>query len=109
MQPLKGPNNQRASDQAREVATKEAAEVLQTLGTGPAGLTEAEAATRLEQYGPNAVAREKQHGWLQRFYLAARNPLVILLTVLAILTFATADSKSDVLGGCVMLGMVVLG
>ena len=59
-----------------------------SLGTSPAGLTEEEAAARLEQYGPNEVGREKHEGWLQRLYVAARNPLVILLTVLAILSFA---------------------
>ena len=68
--------------------------VLQRLGTSPAGLTEEEAAARLEKYGPNEVAHEKQQSWLQRLYIAARNPLVILLTVLAILSFATGDFRA---------------
>ena len=38
-----------------------------------------------------------------------RNPLVILLTVLAILTFATAESPATIAGGVLMLVMVVLG
>ena len=75
------------------------------LGTAPTGLTEAEAAERLEKYGPNQVAREKKQSWPHRFYTAARNPLVILLTVLAILSFATNDFRA----GTVMLLMVVLG
>ena len=82
---------------------------MQSLGTSPAGLTEAEAEARLAQYGPNEVGQEKKHGWLQRLYIAVRNPLVILLTVLAIVTFATAESSSDYIGGSVMLAMVVLG
>ena len=87
MPALTNPNNSSLSDLARDAATKDSAEVLRLLGTSPAGLTEEEAAARLEQYGPNEVGREKHEGWLQRLYIAARNPLVILLTVLAISLF----------------------
>ena len=84
---------------------RESSEVLEQLGTSPAGLTEEEAAERLERYGPNEVAAEKQQGWLQRLYVAGRNPLVILLTVLASVSFATQDFRA----GTVMLLMVGLG
>jgi len=106
---LNNSNNQRAADFVREAATREISEVLQSLGTSPNGLTEAEAAVRLEQYGPNEVAHERRHEWLHRLWIAVRNPLVILLTILAILTFATAESSSDYAGGVVMLVMVFLG
>jgi Mg2+-importing ATPase len=46
---------------------------------------------------------------LHRLWTAVRNPLVILLMILAILTFATAQSSSDYAGGVVMLAMVILG
>ncbi len=105
MPALTSPNNSSQSDLARDAANKDSAEVLRLLGTSPAGLTEEEAAARLEQYGPNEVGREKHEGWLQRLYIAARNPLVILLTVLAIVSFATGDLGA----GTVMLLMVVLG
>src|SRR5580765_5006054 len=88
-----------------EASSKAGAEVFQMLGSTPAGLTEAEAAERLQKYGPNEVASEEKHGWWHRLYTAARNPLVILLTVLAILSFATGDFRA----GTVMLLMVVLG
>jgi Mg2+-importing ATPase len=102
---LTSPNNSSLSDLARDAATKDSVEVLRMLGTSPAGLTEEEAAARLEQYGPNQVGREKHEGWPQRLYLAARNPLVVLLTVLAILSFATGDMRA----GTVMLLMVGMG
>ena len=105
MPALTSPNNTSQSDIARDAATKDSAEVLRSLGTSPAGLSEEEAAARLEQYGPNEVGREKHEGWFQRLYIAARNPLVILLTVLATLSFATGDARA----GVVMLLMVVLG
>src|SRR5664280_464235 len=92
-------------DPLREAAAQEIPAVLESLGTTPNGLTEEEAAARLERYGPNEVAREKKQGHLRRLYLAGRNPLVILLTVLAILSFAADDFRA----GTVMLLMVILG
>src|SRR6267142_5547279 len=88
-----------------EASAKPSADVLQMLVTSAAGLSEAEAAARLKKYGPNEVASEEKHGWWHRLYTASRNPLVILLTVLAILSFATGDFRA----GTVMLLMVVLG
>ncbi len=97
--------NQKVSDPVREAAMEEVSAVLQRLGTSPLGLTEAAAAERLESFGLNEVAHEKQQSWLQRFYIAARNPLVILLIILATLSYATGDFRA----GTVMLLMVVLG
>jgi P-type Mg2+ transporter len=108
MAAVKNSNGGQASDHVNEAAIKDVSEVLQTLGTSSAGLTEAEAAERLEKYGPNEVAQEKKHGWLGRLWTAVRNPLVILLAVLVIITFATAEERSDYIGGFVMLAMIVL-
>ncbi len=108
MADLKNSTNQKANDFVHDAAMEEASAVLQRLGTSPAGLSEAEASARLEKYGPNEVAQEKQHGWLRRLWIASRNPLVILLTILAIFTFATAADTSDYIGGSVMLVMVLL-
>lgn len=85
----------------------ESAGVLHALDTSLIGLTEKEAAARLEKFGPNEVAREKRHGWLQRLYLAARNPLVILLTALSIISFVAP--QGDAITGGIMLVMVILG
>ncbi|MGA9777450.1 MAG: magnesium-translocating P-type ATPase [Verrucomicrobiia bacterium] len=102
-------NGQRPADLLRDAANGEITEVLQRLNTSSAGLSEAEVAERLEVFGPNEVAQEKKHGWLQRLWVAVRNPLVILLSVLAIFTFATAADVTDTIGGWVMVAMVVLG
>ena len=99
MADLKNSTNPKAADFVHDAAVEEASAVLQGLGTSLSGLSEAEAAARLEKYGLNEVAHEKQQSWLQRFYIAARNPLVILLTVLAILSYATGDFRA----GTVML------
>lgn len=88
-----------------EAAHKSADEVFEMLGASAAGLSEKEAAARLEEHGPNEVAYERKENWLQRLWVAARNPLVILLTVLAILSYSTGD----VAAGTIMMLMVALG
>ena len=109
MADLKNSTNHKASDFIHDAAMEESSAVLQRLGTSLAGLSEEEASARLGKYGLNEVAHERQQSWLYRLYIAARNPLVILLTVLAILTFVTAETRSDYFGGVVMVAMVVLG
>jgi P-type Mg2+ transporter len=86
-------------------ARKSGEEVFEMLGTSSVGLSEEEAATRLEDHGPNEVAYERKEGWVHRLYTAARNPLVILLTVLAILSYSTGDFAA----GTIMMLMVALG
>jgi Mg2+-importing ATPase len=85
------------------------AEVFCELKTGAAGLTQEEAQRRHEEYGPNVVAHEHHFTRLRLFVKACLNPLVILLSVLAIIEFATAESTSDVVSGVLMVIMVVLG
>ena len=104
---LNNSTNQKTSDLVHEAAMEETAAVMQRLRTSPSGLTEAEAATRLEIHGPNEVAHERQQSWLYRLYIAARNPLVILLTILAIISFVAP--QGDVVTGIIMLVMVGLG
>jgi Mg2+-importing ATPase len=96
---------ERTADLVRDAAVKDTSETLQRLGTSPEGLSEEEAAERLEVFGPNEVAHVRKHEWLHRLWVAVRNPLVILLTVLATLSYLTDDFA----GGTVMLVMVVLG
>ena len=105
MPAVKYPDGQSVSDLMHDAATKDVAELWQRINTGPAGLSDEEAAERLEVFGPNEVAQEAKHTWLRRLWTATRNPLVILLTVLAILSYATDDFA----GGTVMMLMVVLG
>jgi P-type Mg2+ transporter len=90
-------------------ASLAAPEVLSELGSGLQGLTEEGAQRRLEEYGPNVVAHEDRFTRLRLFVKACLNPLVILLSVLAIVSFATAETTSDIVSGTLMVVMVVLG
>jgi magnesium-transporting ATPase (P-type) len=88
-----------------ESAYLEKEDVFIKLKTSPGGLTKTEAEERLVKQGPNAVAMEKQRGWLWRLFKATRNLLVILLAILATVSFATGDFS----GGTVMTLMLMLG
>jgi Mg2+-importing ATPase len=105
MHAVKDPNGDRTAELVHDAATKDVAETLQRLKTSPNGLTDEEAADLLEVFGANEVAYEKKENWLSRLWVAARNPLVILLTVLAILSYSTGDSAA----GTIMMLMVALG
>jgi Mg2+-importing ATPase len=80
--------------------------VLRNLQTSKQGLSEDEAAHRLRTDGPNSVAQEAHYRKLILLGKAIVNPLVILLMVLATLSYLTDDSPRAAI---VMLAMVVLG
>jgi Mg2+-importing ATPase len=103
--PAAGAPDARALGQALLTAAQdEPAAALARLQSQADGLDGAEAARRLARDGPNEVAHEPPlPGWLHlwRCYL---NPFNVLLTVLAVLSFLSADSKATVVIA-VMVGL----
>src|SRR5260370_14563060 len=87
-----------------ESARKDSEELLRDLRTALGGLTEEEANERARTVGPNEVAQEKPQGWPIRLLRIIRNPLVILLSILSAVSFATGDARA----GTVMAMMVGL-
>ena len=94
----------RVSPAVIDAAGKGGEELLQSLRTTAAGLTQTEAEERARTTGPNEVAQERQQGWFLRLMKIIRNPLVVLLATLSAVSFATGDARA----GTVMAGMVVL-
>ncbi|MGA2796188.1 MAG: magnesium-translocating P-type ATPase [Thermoguttaceae bacterium] len=88
-----------------EVAQNPANVVLGKLQTNENGLSEEEAQERLEKYGPNVIAQEQRLGRLKLLGHACMNPLVILLLILAVVSYLTGDAGA----GTVMIIMVFLG
>src|ERR1700730_4437718 len=87
-----------------EAARKNGEELLRDLRTSLEGLKQAEAEERARTTGPNEVAQERKQGWPVRLLKIIRNPLVILLTTLSAISFATGDARA----GSVMAIMVAL-
>ena len=95
----------RVSPVLLEAASADVAEVYSKLQTSPAGLTDEQAEERRAEHGPNVVVQENRFGWLGLLLHALVNPLVILLLVLAVVSFGTGDNRA----GTVMICMVILG
>jgi P-type Mg2+ transporter len=87
-----------------DAARKGNDELLGELRTSQNGLTQGEAEERARTSGLNEVAQEKPQGWFLRLLKMVRNPLVILLTALSTISFATGDVRA----GTVMALMVAL-
>jgi Mg2+-importing ATPase len=79
--------------------------MLKELGSQPGGLSEAEADSRLKRVGTNEIAREKRQSALMRLLSNVKNPLVLLLLALGVLSYLTGDQRATV----VIFVMVVLG
>jgi len=79
--------------------------VLEQLKTTHDGLSQAEIKARVEQYGPNEVARERRKTVLMRLWDNFKNPLVILLVVLGVISYLTEDIRAAV----IIFLMVILG
>lgn len=86
-----------------DIARSEANEVLQQLGNPGDGLDETEASERYGKYGPNEIAQEKYH-WPKQLLKAALNPFILLLAVLALISYLTDDLR----GAIVMASMVAV-
>jgi len=86
-------------------ATIPAEQVLLNLNTNLNGLTQMEVESRQDQYGLNEIATEKKHTWLYELWGNIKNPLVILLIILGIISFATGDKRAAV----IIAFMVILG
>jgi Mg2+-importing ATPase len=82
--------------------------VLRNLSSSPDGLDEAAVEQRLGQYGPNEVAAERRRSVPARLLDNVKNPLVILLLVLALVSYLTQDIRAAVIIGLMVLLGVVL-
>ncbi len=91
-----------------ESAQSEGGAILDQLNTNLNGLSEAEVETRLEQFGPNEVAKEKRQTALMRLVENVKNPLVILLAALGVISYLTGDIRAAVvIAVMVLLGIVL--
>ena len=98
-------NGLQISKKLVDASRADAAIALAQLNTTTNGLSPQEVETRLEEYGPNVVAKEKRQTWLMRLWDNVKNPLVILLIMLGVISFLTGDLRATI----IILLMVVLG
>jgi P-type Mg2+ transporter len=106
----------RVSPVLLETAAEDGDAVLGRLQTSSAGISDEEAERRRQQYGRNMVVPGSHYGHLALLGRAMVNPLVILLLVLATVSFLSEvlhdpdhPEEWDLRAAIVMVLMVVLG
>lgn len=70
------------------------AALLQQVGASSDGLSSAEAAARLTQFGPNLIHGERKRALVLQFLAKFRNPLVIILLIASALSAVTGEVVS---------------
>ncbi len=101
--------HERSDIQVSKIVTEssrmDVSQLYETFQTRGQGLSELEAKQRLVTDGPNVLAKDQRTGIGQLIMHSIVNPLVILLAVLAGISFATGDFRA----GTVMTIMILLG
>ncbi len=101
----RNPQQIEVSKIAIEAATLDVSGLYKRFATRPEGLTAEEARKRLSEHGPNALTEDHRLGIGRLLGHAFINPLVILLAVLAGVSFATGDFRA----GSMMSLMIAIG
>jgi Mg2+-importing ATPase len=86
---LSGGNHAPFSDQLLEKARVNVDTALKDLESRLSGLSTAEVEARIKRDGLNEIGREKRPSPLMRLWDNVKNPLVILLTALGVLSYLT--------------------
>ena len=84
-------------------------QAMEKLETQRQGLTGAEAARRLEQYGPNALLEQKRKTVLQVFLEQFKDLLVVILIVAALISMASGNVESTIVIFAVLILNAILG
>jgi Mg2+-importing ATPase len=87
------------------ISRAEPAEAVNLLGSRNSGLTDSEAELLTGKYGPNIAVKEKRQSALFRLADNVKNPLVVLLSILGLVSYFTGDMR----GTIVIFVMVLLG
>lgn len=83
-------------------------EVEHSLAVGPGGLSDEEAAERLQQYGPNEVEAEEETPWWTLLLHQFTDPLIYILLVAALITLILRDyTDTGVILAVVLLNALI--
>ena len=84
-------------------------QVAQESGSSPVGLTSADAAARLQQYGKNALEGEDASRVVPLLWRQIRSPVVLILIAAAILSFAMHGATDGVIILLIVFASALLG
>jgi Ca2+-transporting ATPase len=83
--------------------------VLKQLATSPQGLSRAEAALRLEKYGPNTLKEEKKISPWQIFFGQFKNFLIILLIAATVISLFLGETLDAIVIFAIVIASALLG
>ena len=83
-------------------------DVLKEQGSTPEGLSSAEAAKRLEQFGRNKLEEGKKTSLIKRFLDELADPMIIILIVAAIISGITAFYEGESFADVIIIMAVVI-
>jgi Mg2+-importing ATPase len=78
----------------RDVCAASSREALAKLETDFKGLTEEEAERRLDEFGPNELSHARHVGFWEDIFRRCKNPLVIQLLLISVISASTGDIVS---------------
>jgi P-type Mg2+ transporter len=96
--------NEAAERRLREICAASEDEAFRLAGSGKDGLSSGECGIRLKQFGPNTLAGRKKDSLAADLFERIKNPLVIQLLIIGLISFVMGDLKSTIVVG----GMIVL-
>jgi Mg2+-importing ATPase len=110
-QKLRASASVRHEDQILDFDYKECSKeiLFEKFQTSQTGLSEQEAQKRLDEYGSNEGAKKQKRTLVLQFILKFFHPLIVLLVVIAAVTFWTGDAVSGSIIGVMAVMSVVLG
>jgi Ca2+-transporting ATPase len=82
---------------------------LRALASTPKGLTSAEAAKRIEEYGPNDIQKGTKTSALGLFFNQFKDPLLILLILAGVLSISIGETVEGIAMFAIVLLNAVLG
>jgi Mg2+-importing ATPase len=91
-----------------ELCTLPDEEALQRLGVTESGLSDEQIETAREEYGSNIISHRKEAGIVMELLQRCRNPLVIQLLVICIVSLLMGDIRAATVVGAMVLLSVVL-
>ncbi|MFA5163554.1 MAG: magnesium-translocating P-type ATPase [Patescibacteria group bacterium] len=92
----------------QDIKDKKPVELFNLLKSRPEGLSENEAKKRLELYGSNDLKKRQEINPIVKFVTYFKDPMIIILTLAAIISAATGSSRSAMVIGAMILMSVLL-
>ncbi len=95
-------------DEIKKYAVLSERELFMELRTSAQGLSNEDAQKRLEEYGPNQINAEKPMPAWRMFLKAFKDPFILVLAFLMVISFATKDQDAGIVMAIMIMASAIL-